>query len=162
MSSGASGSQPATFTRFVVTCGVIWVACAAVATLVIHFGMDTQDRSISNALEKYGVTVEALVTKTDPGDHNTVYYAFTASDGRPYRSASAAEPPNPDASQLRVGDRIHVVYDRRNPHLSCACNPRENYKGTQWWREAFGAFFVTSIIALALTFMVTRRRSQAA
>jgi hypothetical protein len=78
------------------------------------------------ALAEHGQRISATVTRVEPQNHNTVYYKYYA-EGRPYDSDGNAWPPNPEARDLKPGDKILVVYDVRNPGVSCACNPQELY-----------------------------------
>jgi hypothetical protein len=80
------------------------------------------DRSQYGALAEAGVHTTATVTRAEPRDHNAVYYTFEV-DGATYAAGGFADPPNPDASQLRAGDTIQIVYEARDPRDSCACDP---------------------------------------
>ncbi|MDQ1674794.1 MAG: hypothetical protein QOC98_3356 [Frankiaceae bacterium] len=89
------------------------------------------------------------MTGTRPRDHNTVVYSYEVG-GRTYADGSFAHPPNPEARELSVGDRIHVVYDARDPSVSCACNPRDEAKASQWWRRLIAGLFLGSLVSLVI------------
>jgi hypothetical protein len=149
-------SRKETGTRVALTFAVIWLACGIVAALGIS-ALDSSNQRAYSELEQHGLVVQATVTATDPGNRNTVYYSFIA-HGQTYESGDRAWPPNPEASQLKVGERIHVVYDSRNPNVSCACDPHQAAAPSAWWRRLIAGLFLGSIVAIVLTIRITKGR----
>jgi hypothetical protein len=155
---GDSGNRRRRIPRFpiwMVFVGV-WLACGAVASIAIS-ALDHSNQKVYAQLERHGVVVAATVTRTDPSNHNTVYYTFTV-DGQTYNSADRAWPPNPEASRLAVGGSVYVVYDSRNPTISCACDPHAAAIPNQWWRRSITGLYLGSVIAVVITISVYRRR----
>jgi hypothetical protein len=70
------------------------------------------------ALSSHGVPAQAAVTTTDAQNHNGICYGFTVGT-REYQSCGTSD--DYDASQLRHGQLIHIVYDTKNPETSCSC-----------------------------------------
>ncbi len=136
---------------------LIWLGCGVIGALLIS-AMDHSNQALYSRLEHHGVAVNAVVTGTQPSNHNTVFYSFVA-DGRTYSSSDVSWPPNPEASQLAVGDKVYVVYDARDPNVSCACDPRAAAVPAQWWRRLIAGLFLGSIIAVVITrrLFVSRR-----
>jgi hypothetical protein len=132
----------------------VWIACG-VAGAVLLSVLDSSNQTLYSRLEKHGVVVAAIVTSTEPSNHNTVYYSFTAR-GKRYASGDRASPPNPDASKLAPGDHVHVVYDVRDPNYSCACDPRGSAKPSAWWRRLLGGLFLGSIVSVVITLNIQR------
>jgi len=134
----------------------VWLACGAVVSIAIS-ALDHSNQKVYVQLEKRGVVIAATVTRTEPSHHNTVYYTF-AVDGKTYNSADRAWPPNPEASRLVVGGSVYVVYDSRNPTISCACDPRAAANPNQGWRRSIVGLYGGSVIAAVITVGVYRRR----
>jgi hypothetical protein len=91
----------------------VWIVCGLIAAVLISVA-DHSNQVIYSRLVRQGVVVHATVTRTEPSNHGAVFYSFVA-DGRTFESGAASNRPNPDASELKPGDRIHVVYDARDP-----------------------------------------------
>ena len=130
-----------------------WIVCGTISALIIFVGEQSNDAFYSR-LEKHRVVVKATVTRTEPSNHNTVFYSFTAG-GKTFASSSGDDPPNPLA--LKPGERIHVVYDAGNPSYSCACDPRAETASSVWWRVLLSGLFLGSIVAVVLTVVIQRR-----
>lgn len=133
----------------------LWVVCGLIAAVLISV-MDHSNQVFYSRLIERGVVVDARVTRTEPSEHDTVYYSFPA-DGKTFESASPADSPNPEASQLKSGDRLRVVYDARDPHASCACDPRQLAAPSAWWRRLIAGLFLGSIVAVVLAMSLQRR-----
>jgi hypothetical protein len=133
----------------------VWIVCGLIAAVLISVA-DHSNQVIYSRLVGHGVVVHATVTRTEPSNHGAVFYSFVA-DGRTFESGAASNRPNPDASKLKPGDRIPVVYDARDPNVSCACDPRELAASSVWWRRIIGGLFLGSIVALVLTVNIQRR-----
>jgi len=133
----------------------VWLVCGAVGALMIT-ALDYGNQKVYSQLEKHGVVVDAVVTGTEPNNHNTVFYSFLA-NGRRYSSGDRSWPPNPDASQLTVGGRVYVVYDRRDPSVSCACDPHKTARPLRWWRGFIAGLLLGSVAALVITLGIRRR-----
>lgn len=132
----------------------VWIVCGVACALLISIA-DSSNQALYTRLERHGVTVSAVVTRTEPSNHGIVYYRFAA-DGRTHSAADSADSPNPPVEQIKPGDRLHVVYDGRDPEYSCACDPRELAKASAWWRQLIGGLFLASIIALIIAASVKR------
>ena len=130
-----------------------WILCGAILALIISVA-EKPNQGFYSQLEKHGVAVKGTVTRTEPSNHDMVFYAYTA-DAKTFESSSAAGPPNP--STLRPGERIHVVYDARDPSVSCACSPRAEGASYAWWRLVLIGLFLGSIVAVVLTVNIQRR-----
>ena len=136
----------------------LWIVLAALATPII-WGLRSGDRSLGTALRDHGVTALGTVTGTDPANHNTVFYRFTAR-GIVYSSGYFGDGPEGVASQLTVGQRIHVVYDSEDPQQSCYCDARTLTKAADLWRSTLAALFVTSVVSVVATISLTMRRTK--
>jgi hypothetical protein len=134
---------------------IVWIVCAAAATVVLDV-LDHSNQVLYARLVRHGAPTAATVTRTQPHNHSTVFYSFVVA-GRTYSSADVSRAPNPEAANLRRGNRIRIVYDTRNPNVSCACDPHALRVGNQWWRRAIGALWVSSVIAVVITLNLRRR-----
>lgn len=137
---------------FATLFAIVWLLLSVAGTGLL-VAVDSGDQSKYARLVHHGVVVVAQVTRTAPSNHDTVYYTFVV-DGRTYASSDATNAPNPDASHLSVGDPLHVVYDRGDPRVSCACDPAKLRMA--WWQYGIGALWVTSIVSVATTFGIRR------
>ncbi len=136
----------------------VWIVCGAFGALLL-IGLDYRNQATYSQLEQHGVAVMARVTGTEPANHNTVLYSFVA-NGKTYSSGDRSELPNPYAGQLSVGDRVHVVYDRLNPTVSCACDPHRAAAPSRWWRRLLAGLYIGSVIAVVITLGIRRRRER--
>jgi hypothetical protein len=137
---------------------LIWIGAATVVGLLIT-ALDYPNQRTYRALDERGVHATATVTRTEPNNHNTVYYSFVVA-GRNYADSGAAHGPNPEAADLRIGDRIQIVYDRTDPRVSCACDPREQRYPARFVPTAIASLFVSSLVALILTAAWVHRRAR--
>ncbi len=104
-------------------------------------------------LNTFGVAVFGTVTASFPKEHGTIEYVFQAS-GRTLSAASSVSGPNARPEQLRPGDKVRVVYDRRDPSVSCACSPSEdlaNQQANNWALALFGGFAAAVVVFMTLT-----------
>lgn len=146
---------------FAITLLTVWTVLTVLAATVMG-ALDWSNQQRYLALIHHGATISATVTRTDPADHNSVYYTFSTG-GERYSSADSSEQPNPSAGALRVGQSLAVVYDVRNPNVSCACDPRDGARAGAWWRQLLGGAFVSSVVAVVITLGRRRRwRNRAA
>jgi hypothetical protein len=126
--------------KLIVLFLTVWVGCGLIGSAVI-WGADYRNQRLYSTLGERGVVVGAVVTATDPGDHNRVFYSFFAG-GTAYSSSDSSWPPNPLARELAVGDELYVVYDSANPNASCACDPHKAAVAGEWWRNLIGGMFL--------------------
>ncbi len=142
----------------------VWIACGVACALLISVA-DSSNQAFYARLERSGVVVSAVVTRTEPSNHGIVGYRFVA-DGQTHFAAAPADSPNPAVEQIKPGDRLHVVYDARDPKYSCACDPSELTRASDWWRRLIGGLFLGAIVALVLSVSIKRtidrRRAQVA
>lgn len=103
----------------------VWIVCGVVCAVLISIA-DSGNQNLYTRLERDGVVVSAVVTRTEPSNHGIVYYRFDA-DGRTNFSAAPADSPNPLVEQIKPGDHLHVVYDLRDPEYSCACSSLRSF-----------------------------------
>jgi len=144
--------------KVVAVATLIWIGTATVFGLLFT-ALDYPNQRTWTALDERGVHATATVTRTEPNNHDTVHYSFVVA-GRTYAdSAANAHSPNPSAADLRVGDRIQIVYDRTDPGVSCACEPRERMYAAGFVPRAIASLFVSSLVALMLTWAWVRRRT---
>jgi hypothetical protein len=150
-------AEPARWTerRRGVVFVAVWLVCGVLAALLISV-VERPNQALYSRLQRHGVVVAARVTRTEPTNHNTVYYSFV-SGGRRYLSSDRSDPPNPIASRLAPGDHVHVVYDALDPSVSCACDPRREASSAQWWRQLIGGLFLAAIVAVVVTLGIERR-----
>ncbi|KAA2254488.1 hypothetical protein F0L68_30370 [Solihabitans fulvus] len=100
-------------------------AWVLVTAALVDLHMTSHPSAVAEqALYEHGIHSEAVVTETEPENRNTVHYEFHAA-GQTYARVGSADPPNPLARELSVGNRIRIVYDSRDPNQSCACEPRK-------------------------------------
>ena len=144
--------------KVVAVATLIWIGAATVVGLLFT-ALDYQNQRTWTAIDERGVHATATVTRTEPNNHNTVHYSFVVA-GRTYTdSGPSYGPNNPSAADLRVGDRIQIVYDRTDPRVSCACEPRERMYPAGFVPRAIASLFVSSLVALMLTWAWVRRRT---
>ncbi|WP_190867732.1 DUF3592 domain-containing protein [Actinomadura sp. RB99] len=144
--------------KVAIAFGSIWLIVGAFFYVVIST-VDHSNHHLYAVLDKRGVHARATVTRTAPNDHNTVYYTFTVS-GTIYSSSDLADPPNPDASHLHVGDQIQIVYDIRDPHLSCACDPHAEKPYDQLFPVIVALFSATFFVGIYMVSWILRRNRQ--
>ncbi|HTQ69578.1 MAG TPA: DUF3592 domain-containing protein [Solirubrobacteraceae bacterium] len=130
-----------------------WILCSAILALILSVA-EQPNRGFYSRLQEHGVVVKGTVTRTEPSNHDMVFYSYTA-DGKRFESSSAAGPPNP--STLRPDERIHVVYDARDPSVSCACSPVAEGASYAWWRLGLIGLFLGLIVSVVLTVNIQRR-----
>ncbi len=110
-----------------------------------------------SALTARGVAAVAVVTSTDPQNHNQACYAFQVG-GQRYGSCGTSD--DYDSAELREGQAIHIVYDATNPHTSCSCHgPRARLSSERAF-AAFIGFVLLSVAALAGRAAERRARRQ--
>jgi hypothetical protein len=134
----------------------LWLTTGSIAALVSS-AMDYSNQHVYQRLHDYGVQTRATVTRTDPADHNGVEYTFTVG-GRRYTGGWFSDPPNPPAGELSVGGPVIIVYDSRDPSISCACDPADSVKANDWWRRLLGGLFLSSVVSVVITVSVHRQR----
>jgi hypothetical protein len=138
---------------------VIWTLLALVAAVGIHALDSSQQNDFSRIAADPAVT-EGRVTLSDPAHHDSFLYRsrvdLSGYTGGSYPQASV----QPEAASLHVGQTLSVVYDRRDPALSCACDPRVSADHDHWWQVLLGGFFLTSIWAAGGTLAAARRMGQ--
>jgi uncharacterized protein DUF3592 len=139
---------------------LIWLCCTAVAAGAIYL-VESSDRSLAAALRSDGVVTVARVTGTQPQNHNSVEYSYVVA-GKRYEGGYFGDGPEGDASQLAVGQLIHVVYDSANPTRSCYCDVSTLSRGASVASDLVTAAFLTSVISVIITLMIRRRRHKAA
>jgi hypothetical protein len=144
--------------RLVLLIVAVWLASWAVFALLIVFLDQGNQRSYGD-LKKNGAPVLAIVTATAPSNHDTVYYSFKV-NGRRYSTGDFSLPPNPDATHLVVGGHVYVTYDRRNPTISCACDPFRAAAPAVWWRRALVGIAGGSVWAIIITIAILRRANR--
>ncbi len=141
--------------KFMFLLLAIWAVLTA-AVFALIAALDGSNQQRYEALIHHGSTTKAIVIGTDPSNHDTVSYSFSVA-GQRYSSSDRSDPPNPPAGLLRVGQAITVVFDVRDPNVSCACNPRDGAAGGRWWTRLFAGAFVSSVVAVLLTLRLHRR-----
>jgi hypothetical protein len=75
-------------------------------------------------LKEEGVRAKGMVTKLEPGNHQSVYYSFVLS-GRIYSGIGRAGFGNPEFCCLTVGQSLIVYYLPSDPFVSCSGVPLE-------------------------------------
>jgi hypothetical protein len=136
---------------------LVWLCCTAVAAAAIHL-VESSDRSLAVALRSHGVVTLARVTGTQPEDHNSVEYSYVVA-GKRYEEGHFGRGPEGEASQLAVGQLIHVVYDATNPTRSCYCDVSALSSEVSVTSEVVTAAYLTSVISVIITLMIRRRRA---
>lgn len=119
--------------------GGILVACLLGVPLYLTAGHDLR---YYGALSSHGVTTQAAVTSTDSQNHNGVCYAFVVGTRR-HQSCGTSD--DYETSQLKRGQLIHIVYDTKNPNVSCTCHDPTARLSS----ERNFALFVGSVILVA-------------
>jgi len=62
------------------------------------------------------------------------------------------------ASELSLGQTIHVFYDRTDPTHSCYCDPSILHKRGEWWRNLVLGSLLGAVAAAAITESLRRRK----
>lgn len=70
--------------------------------------------------------------------------------GQAFHGGLAPEAAQGPAVGLAVGERIGVVYDARDPVLSCACDVSAMTTASDWWRTLVVALALAAILALVI------------
>lgn len=73
-------------------------------------------------LDRDGTRAEGVVTAKEPQNHRLVRYRYSAAS-REHVGAGTARYGNPDFDELRVGDKLHVVYLPGSPETSTPGDP---------------------------------------
>jgi hypothetical protein len=94
--------------------------------------------------------------RTEPEDHNTVFYRFVVA-GRTYDTSGPSHLPNPPARYLAPGQRITVVYDRLDPTNSCACTPDKAWDSSPAANVLFPGGFFALVLTGPVTYFEARR-----
>ena len=139
---------------------VVWAVCA-VAVAGAVYELSTASNWQGFRLHDHGVSVSATVVKLSPAQHNGLVYQFTAADGQRYQVGGYADGREGDAAHLSVGQRITVVYDRRNPQTSCYCDPAIAYGQDRTVLILLVALLIVPIAAVPLAWVISRRRASA-
>ena len=94
----------------------------------------------------------AHVTRAMPDNHDTIEYAFQVGEGIYTGSDYAGLNRNPRSADLHSGDPVRIAYDRRDPSISCACDPQSdfNYFVVQLVVLAAGAGLVSALLVILL------------
>jgi len=150
-----TASRRAESSRF----AVIWLSLAIVATLLIHVVDSPQQTDFARIAADPADTV-GLVTLADPGNHDSFLYRYRAGHRRYTGGSYPQARIQPEAASLHDGQTLSVVYDRRDPALSCACDPRVSADQNHWWQALIGGLFITSIAAAVMTLTAARRRGR--
>lgn len=81
-------------------------------------------------------------------DHGIVDYGFWVGDSR-FEGSGSPGPPNPSIGELRVGEKLVVYYDRRDPHRSRISYPEADSEldGLDAWL----VLFTSTIIVLFMS-----------
>ena len=142
--------------RVVALFAVIWTLLALVATLVIH-DLDTPQQNDFARIAAHPITTPGLVTLSDPSNHDSFLYRYRVGQysytGGSYPQARV----QPEAASLHVGQALSVVYDRRDPALSCACDPGVSADQNHWWQALLAGLFLSSIVAVVATLAAARQ-----
>ena len=91
---------------------------------VVAFSSNASVLGQMNALRTSGLETTGTVLNLQP--HNGVCYSYVVGASA-YTGCHDANYPGEHAATLTVGQQIHVVYDRNDPSLSCACQPGPEY-----------------------------------
>jgi hypothetical protein len=104
-----------------------------------------------------GITIQALVTKTDCADHATFSYRFVVG-GQSFDGRGGDGNGNPPCGSLKPGDQVQVVYLAAVPHTNLPGNPQERLVNET--AVIATAALVLPLLALVVLFLVVRRRQQ--
>lgn len=135
---------------------VIWTLLAFLAMLLIH-SLDSPQQKDFARIAAHPASTQGVVTLSEPSNHDSFLYRYRVGQqtytGGSYPQARV----QPEAASLHVGRALTVVYDRRAPALSCACDPRVSADQNHWWQALIAGFFITSIVAAVATVAAARR-----
>jgi hypothetical protein len=106
-------------------CVALAASCVAVLFLAV-WSLDRPDAHRYGALARRGVTTTAVVTTSEPSNHNLLRYRFVVA-GRSYESGDFAS--TVKASDYPPGSKLQIVYDALDPNSTCVCSPGENLRG---------------------------------
>lgn len=132
------------------------------AAATLFWLIQIPNRRITSGIINHGAQAFAVVERTDPSDHNTVYYRFMTDDGHTYHSADRADGPDGDAQTLHPGQLIQIWYDTRNPAISCDCVPKEAALGESVGSTLVGGALLGAIPACVFTLARLRKRGMTA
>lgn len=136
--------------RTIATWVGLWFVLACLLSALLYVGMSSGDRSLGQRLQAHGVAVTGTFIRNSPNGHGEIEYSYIAADGHRYVATSPAEDPTTPAART-AGGPVRVVYDSRNPGISCNCDPRQLLKGTGWLSNsvlgAIFALFPTALLA---------------
>jgi hypothetical protein len=145
--------------RVVALFAVIWTLLALVDTLVIH-ALDRPQQSDLVRIAAHPITTRGLVTLSESSNHDSFLYRYRVGQhsytGGSYPQARV----QPEAASLHVGQALSVVYDGRDPALSCACDPGVSADQNHWWQVLIAGLFLTSIVAVVATLAAARQMTR--
>jgi Protein of unknown function (DUF3592) len=135
----------ALLSRLSVAAGVL-VLGGGLAYLAI-VSLTQPDLQKSRQLAANGATATGRVTATFPQNHGTLEYVYDVG-GSTFTGAGSVSGANPRPEQLKPGDSIAIVYDRRHPEVSCACSPEVDLASAGIDNIAISAFIGAALAVL--------------
>lgn len=115
-------------------------------------------------LSKRGMLTEGYVTDTDREHHRTVHYSYTVNQ-QPYKWGGYAGDINRQFEEIKVGDKVPVVYDPLNPGSSCLGDPNDVLRSLMHgviFVSLFPTFFLISYLVQKRRGKIGKRRESAA
>ena len=95
-----------------------------------------------------GAVAEGTVTKLLPNDHQNVLAEYEVGS-RMYISKSGLQPPNPDFSHIRSGDRIMIYYNTEEPGSVVFGDP-----ASLLLEESLGVVFGSAFLAFIAAYKI--------
>lgn len=147
----------AEFTTHSVQKRILIAITAALLTFVlvaVLFGQFNWFRF--RTLARGGIRVEGEVTKLEPQNHLSVSYSYQVG-GTAFLGVGKSGYGNPDFHSLKVGDKVHVYYDPRNPAKSILGEPEYRLKNESV--SVLLAATVCSLVVLIVAYRALPKRS---
>ena len=122
----------------------------------------SSESSLGNDLQSHGIRTVGTVTAAEPSNHDYFSYSYMVK-GRQYSGDTNAftSAQTVDASQLRVGQHIAVIFDAKDPQQSCSCDVNE-LASSAWFNDLFPLVIAIPVIAALVIALLVRRKRQKA
>jgi hypothetical protein len=119
---------------------------------------NASESSLGRDLQSHGAQTAGTVTATQPSNHEFFSYRYMV-DGAEYSGNSDPFPSAQKlmADQLHFGQRIPIIYDSKEPTLSCSCDV-DQLAGSQFYGTLPFLIATPVLIVLMIALLVRGRR----
>jgi hypothetical protein len=122
----------------------IWLVLAAIFALVVG----TLFRRPYDELVSNGVVTEGLIRQKEPDNHQNVHYSYVVGSETYWGIGHGGQGAMPVFEKLQIGQKVLVVYDRRQPTLSCLGDPKQHLKSANFLTVLAAVLSATFVMAI--------------